>query len=263
MNDLTLTQLKILVERVVRPVRATTPRKRKMREELLAHLTAVLEEEAKLHEEPVALARTAARFGDVGELTRQLQAAVPASDAALFAVESFVGLPMQEPVLRRALRYAVAIGALCTCSLAVLIPVIALTTGSWSEWVTLARLPSILAPAWMASLIFVATFLEHGMRQALFGAGGRSWPRAIGVGVLAWLLVPGLVLAWSLALSGEFLPSLLDTLPLFLTGALAPIALVLLVAVLISEIRYINEWANLPLDAGTEALASPTSPSRS
>ena len=31
MNESTLTQLKIIVERVVRPVRATTPRKRKMR----------------------------------------------------------------------------------------------------------------------------------------------------------------------------------------------------------------------------------------
>jgi hypothetical protein len=102
MNEPTLTQLKIIVERAVRPVRATTSRKRKMREELLAHVTAVFEEEAKLHEESVALARTAVRFGDVGELTRQLQAAVPASDAPAYFVESFVGLAMQEPVLRRA-----------------------------------------------------------------------------------------------------------------------------------------------------------------
>jgi hypothetical protein len=249
MNESTLTQLKILVERVVRPVRATTSRKRKMREELLAHVTAVFEEEARLHEESVALARTAGRFGDVGELTRQLQAAVPASDAPAHAVEAFVGLGMQEPVGRRAWRYAVAVGELGTCWLAVTILVIGLVTGSWSEWVTLARLPSILAPVWMATLIFVATFLEHGMRQALFGPGGRRWLRAIAIGVLAWLLVPGLVLAWSIAIGGEFLPSLLDTLPLFLTGALAPIVLVMLVTVFIPEIRYINEWASLPIDA--------------
>jgi hypothetical protein len=250
MNESTLTQLKILVERVVRPLRATTSRKRKMREELLAHLTAVFEEEANLHEESVALARTAARFGDVGELTRQLQTAVPASDVLACSVESFVGLNRQEPVLRRAWRYAVVVGVFGACYLAVFILVIGLVSGSWSEWGTLARVPSILAPAWMASLIFVATFLEHGMRQALFGPGGRSWARAIVTGLLAWLLVPGLVLTWSIAISGEFLPSLLDTLPLFLTGTLAPVALVLIVTVLISEIRYINEWANLPIDAG-------------
>jgi hypothetical protein len=262
MNESTLTQLKIIVERAVRPVRATTSRKRKMREELLAHVTAVFEEEAKLHEESVALARMAVRFGDVGELTRQLQAAVPASDALAYSMESFVGFTMQEPVLRRALRYAVVVGVFCACSLAVFILVSGLVIGSWSEWVTLARLPSILAPVWMATLIFVATFLEHGMRQALFGPGGRRWPRAIVIGFLTWLLVPGLVLAWSIALSGQFLASLLDTLPLFLTGALAPIALVITVTALISEIRYINEWANLPLDAGKETLVSPTSSSR-
>jgi hypothetical protein len=263
MNESTLTQLKILVERAVRPARATTSRKRKMREELLAHVTAVFEEEVKLHEEAVTLARTAARFGDVGELTRQLQAAVPASDAPAHAVASFVGVAMQEPVWRRAWRYAVAVGAFCTCLLAAFILAIGLVIGSWSEWVTLARLPSLLAPVWMATLIFVATFLEHGMRRALFGPGGRSWPRAIVIGLLAWLLVPGLVLAWSIAVSGVFLASLLDTLPLFLTGALAPIALVLLVTVSIPEIRYIHEWANLPLDAPTETLESPTSSSRS
>jgi hypothetical protein len=262
MNEATLTQLKIVVERVVRPVRATSSRKRKMREELLAHVTAVFEEEAKLHEESVALARMAVRFGDVGELTRQLQAAVPASDASAYAVESFVGIAIQEPVLRRAWRYAVAVGEFCTCLLAAYILVFGLVTGSWSEWVTLARLPSILAPVWAATLIFVATFLEHGMRQALFGSGGRSWPRAIVIGLLSWLLVPGLVLAWSVAVSGVFLASLLDTLPLFLTGALAPVALVLTVTALISEIRYINEWANLPIDAGRETLISPTSSSR-
>ena len=48
MNDCTLTQLKILVERVVRPVRASSERKRKMRDELLAHVSAVFEQEAKL-----------------------------------------------------------------------------------------------------------------------------------------------------------------------------------------------------------------------
>jgi ATP-dependent Clp protease ATP-binding subunit ClpC len=252
MNETTVTQLKIIVERAVRPVRATIARKRKMREELLAHVTAVFEEEAKLHAESVALERMAVRFGDVGELTRQLQDAIPASDALAYSMESFVGFNMQEPVLRRALRYAVAGGVFCTCLLAAFILVIGLVKGSWREWVTLARLPSLLAPVWMATLIFVATFLENGMRQALFGPGGRSWPRAIAIGLLTWLFVPSLVLAWSIAISGVFVASVLDTLPLFLTGALAPVALVIIVTALISEIRYVNEWANLPVNAGKE-----------
>ena len=65
MNDSTLVSLKVLVERVVRPLRASLSCKRKMREELLAHVTGVFEdEEARLGEAEAALERTAQRFGD-------------------------------------------------------------------------------------------------------------------------------------------------------------------------------------------------------
>ena len=49
MNESTLTRLKILVERAVRPVRASMCHKLKMREELLAHVRAVFEEEEARH----------------------------------------------------------------------------------------------------------------------------------------------------------------------------------------------------------------------
>ena len=65
MNESTLTQLKIIVERAVRPVEASIARKRKMREELLAHVVGVFEEEStKLADERTALERTALRFGN-------------------------------------------------------------------------------------------------------------------------------------------------------------------------------------------------------
>ena len=58
MNESTLNQLKIIVERAVRPVRASTYLKRKMREELLSHVSGVFEEEsAKIGEERTALER--------------------------------------------------------------------------------------------------------------------------------------------------------------------------------------------------------------
>ena len=250
MNESNLTQLKILVERAVRPVRASIGRKRKMREELLAHVTAVFEEESPHGDESAALARTTVRFGDPAELTRQLQTAVPSSDALTYYIEAYVGVPTREPVWRRALRYAGLVGACCACFLAIFL----LATGRWSEWRTLARLPSILAPVWMAFLVFCATFLEHLMRQALYGPGGRSWPRAFVICLLTWLLVPGLVLAWSTAVSGSFVASLLDTLPLFLSGLLAPIALIIVVNACISEIRYLEEWANLPTDGTHSAV---------
>ena len=76
------TQIRILqmkiVERAVRPVRAGTPCKRKIREELLAHLTEIYDEElARLHDPAAAIDAAARRFGDPAELSRELEAALP------------------------------------------------------------------------------------------------------------------------------------------------------------------------------------------
>ncbi len=66
------------VERVVRPIRASTWRKNQMREELLAHLEGLLaEEKARRGEDVGALRRARARFGEPGQLTTELQATVP------------------------------------------------------------------------------------------------------------------------------------------------------------------------------------------
>jgi hypothetical protein len=53
-----------------------------MREELLAHVGGVFEEEcARLGDDRAALERTALRFGNPAEVTSQLQELVPASDS--------------------------------------------------------------------------------------------------------------------------------------------------------------------------------------
>ena len=81
MNEAAEKELKILVERTVRPVRATIVRKRQMREELLAHLVSIFDEESqKVGDEQAALDQAKRRFGDPGELTTQLQQAVPRWD---------------------------------------------------------------------------------------------------------------------------------------------------------------------------------------
>ena len=56
MNDSTLTELKVVVERAVRPLQASLAQKRRMREELLGHLLSTFEEEAaKVGDEQAAL----------------------------------------------------------------------------------------------------------------------------------------------------------------------------------------------------------------
>ena len=72
MNDSILKQLKIMVERIVRPIRASTAAKRAIQEELLAHVVDVFEEEvSRLADERAALIRTEQRFGNSSELTDQ------------------------------------------------------------------------------------------------------------------------------------------------------------------------------------------------
>jgi hypothetical protein len=70
-------ELMVQVERAVRPVRASARRKDRMREELLAHLSSIYEEELKRCREE-GLARKAAfeRLGNLRELTCALQEAV-------------------------------------------------------------------------------------------------------------------------------------------------------------------------------------------
>lgn len=106
MNDTTLTHLKVLVERAIRPVRASTSRKRKMREELLAHVTAVMEEElVKVGDDDAALDRTRERFGNPADLTSQLQQALSWQNRLTWLAE-FLILPPGIPLWRRAIRHA-------------------------------------------------------------------------------------------------------------------------------------------------------------
>ncbi len=71
--------LRVQVERVVRPVRASSRRKDRMREELLAHLLRLYDEELSRSGNPeTATAAAISRFGDAAQLTRELQDSVPA-----------------------------------------------------------------------------------------------------------------------------------------------------------------------------------------
>jgi hypothetical protein len=89
MNESTRTPLKTLVERAVRPVRASMSRKQKMREELLGHVSAVFEAESKAFgDQRAALERTEQRFGCPTELSGQLQESVPVSDLFYRFVDS-------------------------------------------------------------------------------------------------------------------------------------------------------------------------------
>src|SRR5262249_22698702 len=215
MDESTLRQLEIIVERAVRPVEASVFCKRKMREELLAHVSAVFEEEAvKLGEERAALEGTAQRVWDPVELTRQLPESVSASDVILRFFESSTHQHGRSP-FRRAVRNAsVALFAFA---------LLFLSANSWharmNEW------PVVLA---IPVFVFCLNLLTDWMRKALDGPGGRSWFRAALVAVAFWLLVPCETLGVLLTSSGDAHASLVDMLLLLPGAALTPVFFVFL-----------------------------------
>ena len=240
MNESTLTQLKIIVERAVRPVRASTSRKGKMREEILAHVVGVFEEEAaRLGGERAALERTALRFGNPAEVTSPLQESVPAGDRS------------GESALRLAAGFAAVFGALGFVPLGIMILI--------HGWLPVAaRVPSpfLWIPLCMAFLAFCSTLLIQGMRQALFGPAGRSWLRAGLVAAAAWIVIPVTTFAVCLAVLAVFLDITrkdLETcwweiVPLWPQGVLVPVVMVAVTYLVNSECRHAREWASLQID---------------
>jgi hypothetical protein len=237
MNDSTLTQLKIMVERAVRPLRASTAHKRKIREELLAHVSGVFEEEAaKLGDTEAALTRTQERFGQAAELTGQLQASIPRSDWYIRLVEHVEDFRPGESTLRRAGRHALLMFLVFGT---LLIPVF-LIKNRFHEW------PVIPAAA---ILVFCFTLVSNGMRDALFGAAGRSWLRVMSIAVVAALLVPAVTFGICLFHSWEAWESMLEILPLLLWSlVLAWVPVVVTAFLTDKELRYRREWDTLQLD---------------
>jgi hypothetical protein len=163
MNESTLTHLKVIVERAVRPVRASTSRKWKIREELLAHVSGVFEEElAKLGDGQAALERTAKRFGDPAEVTGQLQGSVPASDAIVRFWEGRPG----ESTLRAPLRYVCVIAAPGL----VIFPAVLVVAGwdrPWSRHELMAACSNLpFVPLVLFGFALMAWWMERSLREA-------------------------------------------------------------------------------------------------
>ena len=233
MNEATRTQLKIIVERAVRPVRASMCHKLKMREELLAHVSAVFEEEAaRLDNDQAALERTAQRFGNPAELTGQLQASVPTSD---FLQRFFEGMALRRPdesTLRSAVRFAVV--TLFAFAVFLLPPSLSL-----QRWVI--KWPLIMA---LAITVPYFALASERMRQALDlnGAKGRSWQWAAVVAAASSFLIPGVLFGVLLYCSGDVRSSLIDALTLLPASVLTAVFFVVPVCCFATEFRSYREF---------------------
>ena len=166
-----LAQMKI-VERIVRPVRASTPRKRKMREELAAHLSAIYDQElAASHNPTAALEAAARRLGDPTELARELEDALPYHERISSLVERCFAWRAPESLAH----FAVRQGVLTFYILAVVFPPLAAAVVLRYGWIpdtkTFVRvLTSILAISPPAQTALCWATLK--MRNTLWGVFG-------------------------------------------------------------------------------------------
>lgn len=202
-------ELRKLVERVVRPVVALRVTKRKMREELLAHLTAVFGEElAATSDETSAVARTRTRFGELLATTAALQASVSARERFFAPCERYTQ-PTWEPsdTLASLLgRQAAQIGV----NLAVLFPLmltLGILTGRGDAIAFTVRLSvgmSIVLPIFGSLL----TFLPINFGDAIFGpADKRSWRFILAYVVATLLILPAIAFFFNFVLTGNFAAS--------------------------------------------------------
>ncbi|MEX2317395.1 MAG: Clp protease N-terminal domain-containing protein [Pirellulales bacterium] len=202
-----------LVERTVRPVRASTARKRKMREELLAHLTDIYrEEQGRLNNPLAANDEAARRFGDPAQLSRELDRALPAHERRAHYIETWVGWRAPETATkwmhRLALQVFLVLTAVCSIGIAaaVLIGGPDLLDGRFIRGVTSFV---VLVSAGMPAL----GVLFFKLRDAMFGVfGSRKSPtKVLLLQMLIAILTPAGVVTyvafeqWSLSPVGQFL----------------------------------------------------------
>ncbi len=244
MNDVTMKELKIVVERAVRPVRATTARKRKMREELLAHLMAIFEEElGRLGSERDALDQSRRRFGDPRELSLQIQETIPRMNRIAAFGDRITDYRRGESALAHAVRVATFMFMSYATTLVVL-PPLSWIRGRHGEIGLLAFI-SLASAACLGGLFFVVTLLGHGIRQAFFSRGKRSYVQGTIYMLLLAFVVPiaGFALAW--AATGDPVAGYARLRSLWWSIPVVPAILFAAIWQINRDYRGDDEWASL------------------
>lgn len=246
MNEHIEREFKVVVERTVRPVRASRARKHRMRQDLLQHLQSVFDEELRQGlDESQALDRTLHRFGATDELATDLQRAVPWNDRLAFRLESLSANRPGESLARRAARLALLMFAAMATAYFIVLPPILVLQGRQREMRQTWFLGVVICLT-LAVLTFVFSLLAHAMRRAVFLGQRRSLPRAVLVAVASSVVVPVVAFGAYWLLSGDVQLSLDAAITRTAIAMLvAPIGLVLFARATADELRADAEWAAL------------------
>ena len=246
MNDVTLKELKIVVERAVRPVRATMARKRKMREELLAHLVAIFEEEAEsLGDDQAALDQAKRRFGDPAELTPQLQETVPRWDWLVRLGEVGPSSPGESW-----LSVTGKITILTLATFAAVAPIVlpAMFLGGRQRECVAALYVFLVIGALSIPFTLAFVLLTDGMYRALYRKpSDRSWRLATIYGLASLFIFPVFAFVWYWSLTGDLAMSCTRLLMAWCFAPLAPVLFAVMARQTAEQMRYYEEWASLEI----------------
>jgi hypothetical protein len=185
-----MNEFMVLVERAVRPVQAGPTKLTRMREELLAHLMAIHEEElVRLGNDATARVEAIRRFGDPEVLTAELQQSVKWNDRLDARLNRMYGWRPGES----AVRYSARLALLLALAILPWVPFALVTTGlrrpndetvpTTGEILRLFGGVLVFVPLF----VFVLSILSIHIRDAMFGAFGatRSWWRVAGLAGLS------------------------------------------------------------------------------
>ncbi|HEX4609639.1 MAG TPA: permease prefix domain 1-containing protein [Urbifossiella sp.] len=176
----------VVVERAVRPVQAGPKKLLRVREELLAHLTSIYEEElARRGDESAARAEAVRRFGDPGALTVELRQSVTWSDRIDARLTRMYGWRPGDSAARYSARLALMIALVILPWLPLALVTAGLrrphdeTVPSAAALLRLFGGVGLLVPL----VVFVLSLLSIRIRDAMFGAFGtpQSWRRVAGL----------------------------------------------------------------------------------
>lgn len=206
MNEHTLTQLQIVVERAVRPVRTASLRKDMIRQELLAHLIAVYEEHfARRGNEVQALNEATSRFGQPAELARELQASISWKERAMCIFEHYFHRRPAETGLSYLRRSAVMLLLFNAAIMALTVGIVELFEGIPPRefWMRLRGGGSFVLI--QSADILLLGIAYHQMRKAICSGVKATlpWRKVAAWGVLSSLIVSISLLTFFLLSTGE------------------------------------------------------------
>jgi hypothetical protein len=241
-----------IVERAVRPLRAGIAYKRKIREELLAHLTAIYQEEVAGAGDPLlAMESAARRFGDPTELSGELQSAVPTAARREYYFQRWLGWRPPESVLSMMTRTSAITFGLCMLLWVPALVGIAIQGWDRSQWFALRCLAalSLLTPAAQ----FAVGMSYYKIRNAMWGVFGSRRSR---LNAVLWSIAGAVsVIATAIGfivIVENTTTTLIDNLPVI--GAIAVFTAITLLALAralgLNEIRD-TIWATMDLNAAS------------